>query len=90
MDQYKPTAGRKIGQLADFLRAYFEIQNVRSVEVQYEVRVTAIWSSVHGELNGNILQFLSRKELIGFKSVSKSTKRAVKNKKGKIFDTIGE
>ncbi len=50
---------------------------------------TVNWLPVPGDLNGNILKFLSGKELIGFKSVSKSTKSAVENEKGKIFDKIG-
>jgi hypothetical protein len=47
----------------------------------------AIWSLVPEELNG---KFLRGKELIGFKSVSKRAKSAVKNVRGKIFDRIGE
>jgi hypothetical protein len=50
----------------------------------------AIWSLVPGELNGNILKFLNGKELIGFKSVSKSAKSAIKSGNGKIFNMIGE
>jgi hypothetical protein len=65
-------------------------QNVRLDEGQYDVGRTAIWLSVPGELNGDILKFLSKKALIGFKSVSKSTKSAVKIEKGKIYTTIGE
>ncbi len=63
---------------------------MRPVEGQYHVSAMVIWSSVPGEQIGNILKFLSGKELIGFKSVSKSTKSAVKCEKGMIFDMIGE
>ncbi len=57
---------------------YFEVQNMRPIEGQYQVSTMVIWSLVPGELNGNILKFLSKKELIGFKLVSKSTKSAIK------------
>jgi hypothetical protein len=88
MAQYKPTAARKVYQLVDFPRTYFEVQNVRPAEGQYDVSVMAIWSLVPRDLNGIILKFLSGKELIGFKSVSKRTKSAAKSEKGKIFETI--
>ncbi len=35
-------------------------------------------------------EFMSGKELIGFKSVSKSAQSAVKREKGSIFDVIKE
>jgi hypothetical protein len=61
---------------------------VRPDEGQYHVNVAAIWLLVPGELNGNILKLFSGKELIGFKSVSMSAKRAIKSEKGLIFNTI--
>jgi hypothetical protein len=45
---------------------------------------------VHREVNGNILMFLSAKDLFRFKSVSKSAKSTVKSEKGLIFNAIGE
>jgi hypothetical protein len=47
----------------------FEVQDMRPVKGQYHVNATAIWESLPGELNGNVLKFLSAKELVGFKSV---------------------
>jgi hypothetical protein len=68
----------------------FEVQDVRPVESQYHVNATAIWGSIPGELNRNFLKFLSAKELVGFKSICKSAKRAVESEKGLLFDAIRE
>jgi hypothetical protein len=84
------TAGRNVHQLADIPRMYFEVQNLRPDNSQYDVSVTGMWLSVPGELNENVLKFLSGKELIRFKSVSKSAKSAYESKRGKIFNRIGE
>ncbi len=43
---------------------HFGVPDVRPVEGQYHVNTTAIWESILGELNGNILKFLSAKELV--------------------------
>ncbi len=91
MAQYKPNAGRKFLQLVNMPVTYFEVQNMRPVKGQYlQVSATAIWLLVPGEPNGNILKFLSGKELIGFKLVSKSTKSGIEGEKGLIFNAIGE
>jgi hypothetical protein len=50
----------------------------------------AIWELVPREIYGNILKFLSGKDLTGFKAVSKSNKSAIKSEKGLIFDAIRE
>ncbi len=63
---------------------------MRPVKRQYDMSTMTIWLLVPGELNGNILKLLSRKELIGIKSASKSTKSTIKSEKGKIFNKIGE
>jgi hypothetical protein len=57
----------------------FEVQDVRPIEGQYHVNVTAIWRLIPGELNGNFLKFLSAKELVGFKSICKNTKNAIES-----------
>ncbi len=63
---------------------------MRPVEGQYDVSPTAIWLLVSRVLNGNIWKFLNGEELIGFKSVSKSTKSAIESEEGEIFYTIRE
>jgi hypothetical protein len=52
------------------------------------VNLTAIWGSIPGELSRNVPQFLSAKELVGFKSVCKNAKSAVESEKGLLFDVI--
>jgi hypothetical protein len=42
----------------------FELQDVRPIKGQYHVKATAIWESIPRELNGNVLKFLSAKELV--------------------------
>jgi hypothetical protein len=42
----------------------FEVQEVRPAKGQYHVNATAIWGSIPGELNKNVLKFLSAKELV--------------------------
>jgi hypothetical protein len=69
--------------------AYFEVQNMRPFKGQYHMSAMVIWSLVPGELNGNILKFLSVRT-IRFKLVSKRAKSAVKGEKGLIFIMIGE
>ena len=69
---------------------HFEVQDARTFEGQYHVNATAIWGSIPRELNRNILKFLSTKELVGFKSICKNTKSAVKSEKGLLFDAIRE
>ncbi len=54
------------------------------------MNATAIWGLIPRELNGNVLKFLSAKELVGFKSVSKNAKSAVESEKGLLFDAIRE
>jgi hypothetical protein len=68
----------------------FEVQDVRPIKGQYHVNPTAIWGLIPEELNGNVLKFLSTKELVGFKSICKNTKSAVKSEKGLLFDAIRE
>jgi hypothetical protein len=69
---------------------HFEVQDVKPIEGQYHVKVTAIWGLIPEELDGNVLKFLSTKELVGFKSICKNTKSAVKSEKGLLFDAIRE
>ncbi len=52
------------------------------------MNATAIWELIPGELNGNVLKFLSEKELVGLKSVCKNAKSAVGSEKGLLFDVI--
>jgi hypothetical protein len=68
----------------------FEVQDVRPIEGQYHVNVTAIWGLIPRELNRNVLKFLSAKELVGFKSVYKNAKSTVESEKGLRFDAIRE
>jgi hypothetical protein len=60
----------------------FEVQNVRPVEGQSLVVVTAVWGLISGELNKNVPKFLSAKEWVGFKSVCKNAKSAFESEKG--------
>ena len=66
----------------------FGVPDVRPVEGQYHENTTAIWESIPGELNGNILKLLSAKELVRFKIVCKDAKSAVESEKGLLFDAI--
>ncbi len=68
----------------------FEVQDVRPIKGQYHVNVTAIWKSIPGELNGNVIKFLSTKKLLGFKSVCKNAKSSIESGKGLLFDAIRE
>jgi hypothetical protein len=45
---------------------------------------------IPGELNKNVLKFLSTKELVGFKSVCNNAKSTIKSEKGLLFDAIRE
>jgi hypothetical protein len=69
---------------------HFEVQDMRPIKGQYHVNLTTIWGSILGELNGNVLKFLSAKELFRFKSICKNAKSAVKSEKGLLFDAIRE
>ena len=44
---------------------HFGVPDMRPVEDQYPVNKTAIWESIPRELSGNVLNFLSVKELVG-------------------------
>ncbi len=68
----------------------FEVQDMWPVKDQYHMNAPAIWELIPGELNENVLKFLSAKELVGFKSVCKNAKSTVKNDKGLLFDAIRE
>jgi hypothetical protein len=81
MPCFKLTAGRMHIRLMDMPKMYFKVQTVRPAKGQYQVNTTAIWESVLGEVNGNILKFLSLKELFRFKEISKSAKTAVESEK---------
>ncbi len=71
-------------------KEHFEVQDMRPIEGQYYVNVTAIWGSIPREINGNVLKFLRAKELVRFKSICKNAKSAVKSEKGLLFDVIRE
>jgi hypothetical protein len=68
----------------------FEVQDVRPVKGQYHVNATSIWEFIPGELNENVLKFLSSKELVGFKRVCKNAKSTAESEKGLLFDAIKE
>jgi hypothetical protein len=68
----------------------FEVKDVRPVEGQYHVNATVIWRLIPGELNRNVLKFLSAKELVRFKSICKNAKSAIDSEKGLLFDAIRE
>jgi hypothetical protein len=68
----------------------FEVQDVRPDKGQYQVNATAIWELIPGKLNGNVLKFLSAKELVRLKSVCKNAKSIVKSEKGLLFDAVRE
>jgi hypothetical protein len=69
---------------------HFEVQDAMPIEGQYHMNATAIWGSIPGELNGNVLKFLSANELDGFKSICKKAKSTIKSEKGLLFDAIRE
>jgi hypothetical protein len=68
----------------------FEVQGMRPVKGQYHVKANTIWGLIPGELNRNVLKFLSAKELVGFKSICKNAKSAIESEKGLLFDAIRE
>jgi hypothetical protein len=68
----------------------FEVQDVRPIEGQYHVNTTAIWGLIPRELNGNVLNFLSTKELVRFESICKNAKSTIKSEKRLLFDAIRE
>ncbi len=54
------------------------------------MNATAIWELISRELNGNVLKFLSAKELVRFKSICKNAKSSIKSENGLLFDAIRE
>jgi hypothetical protein len=69
---------------------HFKVQDMRPVKGQYHVNATDIWGLIPRKLNRNVLQFLSAKELVGFKSVCKNAKSTIEGEKGLLFDAIRE
>jgi hypothetical protein len=90
MLHFELTAGYTCIWLIETPKTYFKVQNVRPAQGQYQVSSTAIWELVTREVNGNILRFLSKKELFRFKAVSKSIKSIVKSEKELVFNAIWE
>jgi hypothetical protein len=88
LDLYRVSAIEMV--LVVILIKRFEVQDVRPVKGQYHLNRTAIWESIPGEHNGNVLKFLSAKELVRFKSICKNAKSAVKSEKGLLFDAVRE
>ena len=84
-------------QLVALPRVYFEIEDVRPDENQGQENSAAIFEtrtpggiSIPKELNQNILQFLTGKDLLRFARVSLVIHRVVKMSKTLLFDAIRE
>jgi hypothetical protein len=59
-----------------------EFKDVMPVKGRYHVNVTAIWELIPKELNGNVLKFLSTRELVVLQSVCKNAKSTIESEKG--------
>jgi hypothetical protein len=84
-------------QLVPLPRVYFEVEDVRPDENQGQANSVAILGSrtpggvsIPKELNQNILQFLTGKDLLRFARVSPVIHRVVKMNKALLFDAIHE
>jgi hypothetical protein len=87
-------------QLVALPRVYFEIEDVRPDEDQGQANSVAIFGSrrsrtpggisIPRELNQNILQFLTGRDLLRFARVSLAIHRVIKMNKALLFDAIRE
>jgi hypothetical protein len=84
-------------QLVPLPRVYFEVKDVRPDENQGQANSVAIFGSrcpggvsIPKELNQNILQFLTGKDLLRFARVSPVIHRVVKMNTALLFDAIRE
>ena len=80
----------------NFPRTYFEFEDVRPGEEEGQGILGKIFISIAGgilipmELNQNILQFLTEKELLRFEMVSKTAEMVVKHCHALLYDAIHE
>jgi hypothetical protein len=65
---------------------YLEVEDVRPIDEQGDAEVWGIPEA----LTQYIFQFLTKKNLMLLRRVSKGTKRAVKNSRGLLFDAYQE
>ena len=83
-------------QLINFPRTYFEVEDVRPGEEQGQAKSKEIFVStpggisIPGELNQNIFQFLTGKDLLRLAMVSKTVGWVVESCEALIFDAIHE
>ncbi len=83
-------------QVVNFPRTYFEVKDVRPGEEQGQAILEEIFVSTPGgisipkELNQNILQFLTGKELLGVKMASKTAEVVIKYCHALMYDAIHE
>ena len=83
-------------QIINFPRTYFKVKDVRPGEEQGQAILEEIFVSTPGgisipkELNQNILQFLTGKELLGVKMVSKTAEMVIKYCHALMYDAIHE
>jgi hypothetical protein len=83
-------------QLINFPRTYFKVEDVRPSEDQGQANSEAIFAStpggilIPGELNQNILQFLTGRDLLRAAKVSKTIERVVRKCKALLFDAVHE
>ncbi len=81
-------------QLIPLPRTYFEVEDVRPGEDELQCITDEIFVSTAGgisipkELNQNILQFLTGKDLLRFKMVSKKAEMIVEHCHALIYDAI--
>ena len=81
-------------QLVSLPRVYFEVEDVRPDENQGQASSPAIFGSTPGgvsiprELNQNILQFLTGRDLLRVAKVSSVVYRFIKRNRALLFDAI--
>jgi len=80
-------------QLVNLPRTYFEVEDVRPHESEGQANLVIFvlrGISIPGELNQNILKFLTGKDLLRVAKVSKTVERVIRKCKALLFDAIHE
>ena len=80
-------------QLASLPLTYFEVEDVRPNESQEQANLVIFVSrgiSIPGELNQNILKFLTGKDLLRVAMVSRTVEQVVKKCRALLFYAIFE
>ena len=81
-------------QLINLPRTYFKVEDVRPRESEGQADSVPIFVSkgttIPGELNQNILKFLTGKDLLKGAKVSKTVERVIRKCKALLFDAVHE